>query len=73
MFRFNSKKYNFGEDDMTKTKKDVKILDDLFLVDKYGNKWGIIPMKALYLAVKYGSIQIIQYKTKKSYQFKLNK
>lgn len=57
---------------MKKSKKNTVVLDDLFFVDKYGNKWGITALKALYLTLKRGTPQIIQYKTKKSYLFKLD-
>lgn len=57
---------------MGKIKKNSVIRDDLFVVDKFGNKWSITAMKTLLLALKRGTPKVIRYKTKTSYKFIIN-
>ena len=40
---------------MGKIKKNSVIRDDLFVVDKFGDKWSITAMKTLILALKRGT------------------
>ena len=57
---------------MGKIKKNSVIRDDLFVVDKFGNKWSTAAMKTLLLALKRGTPKVIRYKTKTSYNFIIN-